>query len=96
MNVRRAPPCIVIPSEVEGSSLCRSGVLHTGGHVKIAWGFYFTLSCRLRFTGVQERFFAYARNDDARKDVMQGSCIFSLLPLEGGAPKGRRLAPAAG
>ena len=40
------------------------------------------LSCRER-----KRFLAFARNDDA------GEELHSLLPLEGGAPKGRRLAP---
>ena len=33
----------------------------------------------------RKRFLAFARNDDAGKKG------FSLLPLEGGAPKGRRL-----
>ena len=34
----------------------------------------------------RKRFLAFARNDDAGKPA------FSLLPMEGGAPKGRRLA----
>ena len=61
-------------------------------------------------TSVQGRFLDFARNDDTGKALGVGqrySCFatfsmerrildFSLLPLEGGAPKGRRLAPAAG
>ena len=39
------------------------------------------LPCRER-----KRFLAFARNDEC------GEAAFSLLPLEGGAPKGRRLA----
>ena len=38
----------------------------------------------------RKRFLAFARNDDAGKPA------FPLLPLEGGAPKGRRLAHAIG
>ena len=60
---------IVIPSAVEGS-LRRSGILHAGGHVKIAWIIGFTLSCRLRFTGVQGRFLGFARNDETREAII--------------------------
>ena len=50
----------------------------------------------------RKRFLAFARNDECGGTVFSyckpsswGVCeaVFSLLPLEGGAPKGRRLAP---
>ena len=53
----------------------------------------------------RKRFLAFARNDECgeaafsyRKPSVWGVCeaAFSLLPMEGGAPKGRRLALAAG
>ena len=67
-NVRRAPSRIVIPSAVEGS-LRLSGIQHTGGHVKTLGIICFTPYRRLRLTGVQERFLAFARNDDAGEET---------------------------
>ena len=63
--------------------------------------FVLSLSHSLRFTGVQGRFLAslemtiWGGDDDKGNDEMRRA-VFSLLPLEGGAPKGRRLAPVAG
>ena len=37
----------------------------------------------------RKRFLAFARNDDAGKGFAIGKAAFSLLPLEGGASKGR-------
>ena len=39
----------------------------------------------------RKRFLAFARNDDAGKGFAIGKAAFSLLSLEGGAPKGWRL-----
>ena len=94
---------IVIPSAVEGS-LRRSGILHAGGHVKIAWIIGFTLSCRLRFTGVQGRFLGFARNDDTGKAVFSfrslphGEKDFGLLPPSSGrrCPEGAEVGSRSG
>ena len=62
--------------------------------------FVLLLTHSLRFTGVHGRFLASLemtiRGDDDKGNDEMRRAVFSLLPLEGGAPKGRRLAPAAG
>ena len=99
-NVRYAFPRIVIPSAAEGSfsfpvslslrnAVCMKHRDPTSHGVRC-----FPLSAVLASFPDRERkrFLAFARNDDTGKRHSR----ISLLSLEGGAPKGRRLAHAIG
>ena len=96
-NVRYAFPRFVIPSAVEGSfslavrrRVFDSREQETPYHGRAEAVLPLKGLAKGRGKRGRKRFLAFARNDDAGKPA------FSLLPLEGGAPKGRRLAHAIG
>ena len=110
-NVRYAFPRFVIPSAAEGSfsfpvSVFLRKAVCMRRRTPQSHEACFPFPAPLTSSPHRERkrFLAFARNDDAggaafsyRKPSSWGVCeaLFSLLPLEGGAPKGRRLASAA-